>query len=157
MFTRDERRALVFLAAVAAAGGLMRVVRAHRGGGGAGPPGAAVVAPELPAHDLSAQLARVRQAEEQVRPLRPGEKVDLDRAGPAELERLPGVGPELARRIVADRDTNGPFGSLEGLDRVRGVGPAMLARLERWAVFSGVARVTKVQASQRVARRRRAP
>ncbi len=145
----------MFLAAVAAAGGLMRVVRAHRGGGDA--PGAAAVAPEPPAQDLSAQLARVQQAEERVRPLRAGEKVDVDRASAAELERLPGVGPELARRIVADRDSNGPFGGLEGLDRVRGVGPAMLARLDRWTTFTGVARATKVQASQRVARPRRAP
>lgn len=69
------------------------------------------------------------------RPLAPGERVDLDRAGIREIERLPGIGPGLARRIVADREANGPFGSPEGLDRVPGVGEAVLARIGPWAAF----------------------
>jgi competence protein ComEA len=64
----------------------------------------------------------------------------VDRASARELERLPGVGPGLARKIVADRDARGPFGSLTGLDRVPGIGPAMLGKLEGSVVFTGVAR-----------------
>ena len=60
------------------------------------------------------------------RPLGAGETVDLDRAGVAEIARLPRVGLTLARTIVADRDAHGGFGSLEGLDRVPGVGAGML-------------------------------
>ena len=47
----------------------------------------------------------------------------------AELERLPGVGPALARRIIAHRDSVGAFDSVDQLDRVRGIGPALLAKL----------------------------
>jgi competence ComEA-like helix-hairpin-helix protein len=55
--------------------------------------------------------------------------VDLNHAGAAELERLPGVGPVLARRIVEWRDSAGGFRSVEQLEEVRGVGPAMMRRL----------------------------
>ncbi|MGE5925755.1 MAG: ComEA family DNA-binding protein [Gemmatimonadota bacterium] len=74
------------------------------------------------------------------RPLAPGEKIDIDRAGVRELERLPGVGPGLARRIFADREARGPFGGLEGLDDVPGIGPSLLARIAPAASFSGPAR-----------------
>jgi competence ComEA-like helix-hairpin-helix protein len=74
------------------------------------------------------------------RPLGAGERIDLDRAGVRELERLPGVGPGLARKIIADREARGPFGGLDGLDRVPGIGPALLARISPAAAFSGTAR-----------------
>lgn len=64
--------------------------------------------------------------------------LDVDVAGAADLEALPGVGPALARRIVAERDAQGPFGSLQGLQRVRGIGAALAGRLKSLVVFSGV-------------------
>lgn len=66
--------------------------------------------------------------------------VDLDRADTLEIARLPRVGPALARRIVADRDSQGPFGALAALKRVKGVGPATMARLAGLVTFSGQAR-----------------
>jgi competence protein ComEA len=60
--------------------------------------------------------------------LRPG-VIDVDRASPAELERLPGIGPSLAARIVADRERNGPFRGAEALLRVPGIGPRTLERI----------------------------
>jgi Helix-hairpin-helix motif len=63
-------------------------------------------------------------------------KVDLDVATAAEIERLPRIGPSLARRIVADRDSLGPFGSLEGFGRVRGVGPALIKAVAPLVTFS---------------------
>jgi competence protein ComEA len=56
--------------------------------------------------------------------------LELNRASAAELDRLPGVGPALAARIVARRDSVGGFRTLEQLDSVRGIGPAMLARIK---------------------------
>ena len=53
--------------------------------------------------------------------------VDLSVAGAAELSLLPGIGPALAEAIVADRAARGPFNRPEDLDRVRGVGPAIVA------------------------------
>jgi competence ComEA-like helix-hairpin-helix protein len=66
-----------------------------------------------------------------------GERVDVDRADLAQLSRLPRVGLGLAKGIVADRNAHGPFGSLEGLDRVSGVGPGLLKLLGPHVVFSG--------------------
>lgn len=67
-------------------------------------------------------------------------RIDLDVALPEEIERLPRVGPALARRIVANRDSLGPFGSLSGLRRVKGIGPATIDRLEHLVTFSGQTR-----------------
>jgi len=131
VFTRDERRALLFLSLIAASGGVLRAVRAGR----SEPPGAGLVAPHIPGDDIAEQAARVRRAVRLAQPLQPGEKVDLDRAPMDEIDRLPGVGPALARRIVADRDAGGPFRSIEGLDRVPGIGPATLRSLAPWVIF----------------------
>jgi competence ComEA-like helix-hairpin-helix protein len=52
------------------------------------------------------------------------------------------LGLALAKRIVADRESGGPFGSLAGLDRVSGVGPGLLRELEPHVAFSGTARAS---------------
>ncbi len=56
-------------------------------------------------------------------------KVPVNRATATELETLPGVGPVLAGRIVAFRDQNGPFGTVEDLLGVPGIGEAKLAAI----------------------------
>ena len=66
--------------------------------------------------------------------------VDIDRADSVMLERLPRIGPALAARIVADRRTNGEFGSLEALQRVRGIGPKLAQLLRAHVTFSGTPR-----------------
>ena len=63
--------------------------------------------------------------------------VDLDVAGAAEIERLPRIGPALARRIVASRDSLGPFGEIAAVERVRGVGPRVAATIAPYVTFSG--------------------
>lgn len=70
----------------------------------------------------------------------PREPIDLETASAAEIERLPRVGPSLARRIVEDRAAHGPFRSLEGLQRVRGVGPAVARQLQGHVTFGGTGR-----------------
>lgn len=57
-------------------------------------------------------------------------EVDLNRAEARELALLPGIGPVLANRIVANRDQLGPFDSVSDLGRVRGIGAKTLARIE---------------------------
>ena len=61
--------------------------------------------------------------------------VDLNRATQAELERLPRVGPALARRIIARREQHGPYRSLDDLRHVRGIGPSTLALLAPVVTF----------------------
>lgn len=51
--------------------------------------------------------------------------VDLNRASIEELQSLPRIGPALARRIVEGR----PYDDVDALVRVRGIGPATVARL----------------------------
>ncbi len=58
-----------------------------------------------------------------------GSKININTATAAELEALPGIGPALAARIVAYREANGPFHSVEELRRVQGIGEAILARI----------------------------
>ena len=67
----------------------------------------------------------------------PGAPVDLDMASAQEIEALPRVGPTLARRIVANRDSLGAFGSLDKLRRVKGMGQASVDRLAPLVTFSG--------------------
>ena len=55
--------------------------------------------------------------------------VDLNRAGAAELDALPGIGPVLAGRILEHRARNGPFRSVEELRAVRGVGDRLMEKL----------------------------
>lgn len=55
--------------------------------------------------------------------------VDVNTADAAALDELPGVGPATAAAIVTERDTNGPFVTVDDLDRVPGIGPAKLAAL----------------------------
>jgi competence ComEA-like helix-hairpin-helix protein len=113
----DDKRAGLILLSLAAAGLLVRVLLAP-----ATPVGAVAyreVGAARPERDsLAEQAARI------ARPLGRDEKLDVDRAPASELARLPRIGPALAARIVEDREQRGPFGSLEALDRVAGVGPA---------------------------------
>lgn len=60
---------------------------------------------------------------------RRADRVDVNRATVPELEALPGVGPTLARRIVALRRRKGRLTRPEDLLEVRGIGPARLEEL----------------------------
>jgi len=59
---------------------------------------------------------------------RPG-LVDLNRASVEDLESLPGLGPVLARRVVAYRQSAGKFQSVEDLRQVKGIGQKKLDRV----------------------------
>ena len=59
----------------------------------------------------------------------PSGLVDLNGASVEELDTLPGVGPVTAAAIIAWRDTNGRFTSVEQLGDVEGIGPARLEKL----------------------------
>jgi competence ComEA-like helix-hairpin-helix protein len=58
--------------------------------------------------------------------------VDLDSASAADLDRLPGIGPVLAARIVEHRRLHGRFHHVDELLLVRGIGPRLLERLRPW-------------------------
>lgn len=62
--------------------------------------------------------------------------IDIDIASAAEIETLRGIGPALAKRIVADRDSLGPFGSTDELQRVRGIGKRLAEKIAGQVTFS---------------------
>lgn len=55
--------------------------------------------------------------------------VNINTADSEELQKLPGIGPAYADRIIAWREENGPFTNVEQLLEVRGIGPARLQNL----------------------------
>ena len=80
------------------------------------------------------QLPVPRQGEEApVAPVVPGTsadgRVDINTADATLLETLPRIGPALAARIIAWRDDNGGFTSVEDLLAVPGIGDTMLEAL----------------------------
>lgn len=56
--------------------------------------------------------------------------VNINTAAADELESLPEIGPELARRIIAYRTENGPFRSIEAIQDVPGIGPTIFERIQ---------------------------
>lgn len=58
------------------------------------------------------------------------EKININTATVAELEDLPGIGNEKAEAIVAFRENNGTFRSIEDLLYVPGIGSAILEKIK---------------------------
>ncbi len=57
-------------------------------------------------------------------------KIILNDADHKELERLPGVGPVIAARIIEYRERHGGFNALEELIEVKGIGEQTVERLK---------------------------
>ncbi|MFH0931279.1 MAG: ComEA family DNA-binding protein [Candidatus Zixiibacteriota bacterium] len=60
----------------------------------------------------------------------PDRKVNLNTATLKELESLPGIGPELGKRILEFREKKGNFSSIDELVNVKGIGPKTLEKLK---------------------------
>jgi competence protein ComEA len=59
-------------------------------------------------------------------------RIDVNTATWVEFVQLDGIGEALAERIIADREANGPFRSVEDLRRVKGIGPKTIARIRKY-------------------------
>ena len=80
-------------------------------------------APEVPL-----TLPSQRHVRELPRPSAPL-TLDVNRANQQDFERLPGIGPVLARRIVEYRESRGAFQDIEQLRRVKGIGKKTFERI----------------------------
>jgi competence protein ComEA len=57
-------------------------------------------------------------------------RINLNLATETDLDSLPGVGPVMAERIIAWRESNQRFHSIEELQEVPGIGPKVFANLK---------------------------
>ena len=158
MATRGERQALLFLAAIVLLGAGTRACRAHS---------VAAPSTELLDRQISAVetpgaprvgRGRVRTAArpsskksnpgsgaDTGQPVTPTSlvatvplpRLDVDLASAIDLQQLPGVGPSISNRIVANREVAGAFGCLAALRQVKGIGAVRLRRLDSLVTFSG--------------------
>ena len=55
---------------------------------------------------------------------------NINSATAVELDALPGIGPAYAERIIAYRQANGPFKTIDGLLKVDGIGQAVFDRVK---------------------------
>ncbi len=62
--------------------------------------------------------------------------VDLNAATSADLQAVPGIGKVLADRIVEFREKNGPFGRVDDLVKVQGIGEKSLEKLRPYLAVS---------------------
>lgn len=129
--TPEERRTVAITAGILLLASLVRL------GWEARP-----VTPLLPADTtayaelMSATDSLLADEERRSTPLGPDERIDPNRDDEVELERLPGVGPALARRISEAREGGGPFRRPDDLLRVPGIGEATLLRIRAHLDFT---------------------
>jgi competence protein ComEA len=57
-------------------------------------------------------------------------KININEATLADLDTLPGIGPEKAKAIIDFREKNGKFASLDDLLYVPGIGQALLDQIK---------------------------
>ena len=123
-FTPAERRALLFLLLLLATGSGVQIWKRYFPG--------AISTYVVEVDTLTTAVAAAGE-HDPARRLERG--IDPNRAGPEDLELLPGVGPALARAIVSDRERNGPYRTADDLLRVPGIGARTLARLRPFLTF----------------------
>ena len=120
-FTPQESRILLFLVATLLLGSAISLYRHRR----------LHVASELSVNSLDvipgSDASDSSEVEKDVELL--NEKLNINTATSQELQLLPGIGPQLASRIVAHRQTHGLFSSPSQITEVRGIGEKTLQRI----------------------------
>src|SRR5438034_11742427 len=125
MPTPAERKALLFFTVVLVLGASTRALRTLRSRSPADSSARSALELQIKAADSARRAIHKPKRDRPKRlPPKPTGPVDLDVATVKEIEALRHIGPTLAKRIVADRDSFGPFGSMDALQRVKGIGPS---------------------------------
>jgi competence ComEA-like helix-hairpin-helix protein len=156
MPTPGERKALLFLGVVIALGGGMRAAKAIGSNAPENAQAKAAINAQIEAVDSARKSNKKKKGKSKskgravtkVEVLSVPATIDLDIATAEQIETLRGIGPAMAKRIVADRDSLGPFGSLKELQRVRGIGPKLAAKFDSSVTFSLVPRLSPTESSR---------
>ncbi len=120
--TKNEQRVLLFLTTALLAGCLVNAVEKH-----------VQSLPPVSGEPMFKEIADTAdgpvavEAEKSAGSL--SGKVSLNSASAAELERIPGIGPVTAERILSYRQKRGPFRSVDELLSVEGIGPKKLQKI----------------------------
>lgn len=121
--TPQERLVVFFLAGALAVGAVVRVLTGRR------------VPPPPPPIKMEYELP-IRDNSPAEKPPRPADiRVDVNRAGTAELCTVPGVGPKMAAKIIEERTARGPFRDADDLTRVKGINKKTAEKMKRYVVF----------------------
>jgi competence ComEA-like helix-hairpin-helix protein len=97
---------------------------------------------QVASFDASAEILKQRNPDIAYR-------VDINSASAAELTQLRLIGPFRSEIIVTDREENGPFESLDDLQRVKGIGPATVERNRRWMRIGDIETMIEPDGSDR--------
>jgi comEA protein len=122
-FTRNEQKVLLFLIITFFLGFIVKIYQEHY-----------QPLPETSASPVVFKTAEIapssvprRRENKIVEPL--SGPISLNSANADELERLPGIGPAMAKRIVDYRDQQGKFSAVEELRKVKGIGQKTLQKI----------------------------
>lgn len=75
----------------------------------------------------------------------PGQKINLNTASAADLERIRGIGPDLAQAIVVDREQHGLYKDVSDVRRVRGIGGKLYEQIREWICVAEEADATTTE------------
>ncbi|MDQ7799242.1 MAG: helix-hairpin-helix domain-containing protein [Candidatus Edwardsbacteria bacterium] len=128
--TPDEKKVIIFfMAALALGNAVLLYKKSHPGAA----PELKYGGPDLPrAIEQPGSFPAAPEAAAKNRwPVKklPAGKIDLNRAGPRDLEKLPAIGPAMAKRIIDFRKESGDFQKIEDLMKVKGIGHKKFNRL----------------------------
>ena len=62
--------------------------------------------------------------------LAPGQRVNINTASAADLDKLPGIGPTKAQAIIDYRTQNGSFKSIEDIEKVKGIKGGIFSKIK---------------------------
>jgi comEA protein len=79
-------------------------------------------------HQIPAEQVSLFQVKQQETALQ--ERINPNTADSERLQRLPGIGPGLAEKIIAYRREKGYFAVPEDLRKVSGIGPATYKKIQ---------------------------